>query len=708
VTLAGDCTLVPEHEVKRMLAASGITVPAGVVALAGGTVDASALGAPLVLKAFGAGIVHKSDVGGVILDLDHASLPTAIADMRARLAAHGCTPEGFLVEEQAASGVELVVGVVRGPFGVTVTCGLGGTLTELLDDVAVRLAPLDRHDAEALLDGFRAAEVLRGARGQPSVDREALVNLLLRLAGANGLVNGVDWLSELDLNPVIATASGATVVDARLILRKVDGLASAAEPVDFDALFAPRTIAIAGVSTNRPGFGNRALAAYQAFGWSEGLTVIHPTASDVDGVPAYPSVADVPGGVDYLLAAVPAPACADLVRSAAGHARVVHVISGGFAEVGSEGLSLEHELLAAARDARVRVVGPNCIGIYAPAGRQTFQLDVPADAGAVSVVSQSGGLAGDIVKVGAARGLRFAKVASIGNAVDVTAGELVEHLVADDATRVIGAYLEGGRDGARLLAALRAARGVKPVIVLTGGLSGQGAAAAISHTGALTGDRRAWDAIRAATGAAVVERLEDFLGALVFAQAFAGHPASGDPDVLIVGVGGGASVLATDAADRARLVCTPVPSGAADALRRLGYGAGTSVTNPIEIGVGPAAPVDVFEPVLDSVLAERTYPDVMLHVNVQAYYSYGTGGAAPLVSLIQTVGAALGGARYPASRVVMVTRNLEVAPGVDADGVLAAAATAGVPTYRTFDEAATAIAAGKEFARARNRSSNDG
>ena len=328
----------------------------------------------------------------------------------------------------------------------------------------------------------------------------------------------------------------------------------------------------------------------------------------------------------------------------------------------------------------------------------------------MSVVSQSGGLAGDIVKVGAARGLQFSKVLSIGNAVDVTPGEIVEHLVADDATKVVGAYVEGGSDGERLVDAFRAARDAgKPVVVLTGGLSEQGSAAAVSHTGALTGDRRVWNAIARATGCAVVERLEDFLGALVFAQRYADHPASGADDVLVVGVGGGASVLATDACDRAGLWLAPVPDGARGALRALGYGAGTSVANPIEIGVGPAAPVDVFGPVLDAVLAERAYADVLLHVNVQAYYSYGTADlpegtrrSEPLEALLRSVGAAFDGGRYPASRVVMVTRNLDVAPGADTDAVLGTAAAVGIPTYRTFDEAAVAIATGKQFSRSSN------
>jgi acyl-CoA synthetase (NDP forming) len=704
--------IVPEPQAKDRLRARDVAVPAGVVLDADGIGDGvELLHDPVVIKAFGGGIVHKSDVGALRLDLETDEVPGAIFAMRARLAAeHRIFPDGFLVEEQAPPGVELLVGAVRGPFGVTITLGLGGVLAEVLDDVAVGLAPLDRSHAEALLDGFRGSALLHGYRGAPTVDRDALVALLLAIGGPGGVALDDD-MAELDCNPVIASADGVVVADARIVTRDHEPPAPAPYALDVEALFSPRSIAIAGVSTSKPGFGNRALAAYRDFGWRDNLSVIHPTATEVDGVPAYPSVGDVPGGVDYLLCAVPAKACADLVRAAAGVTPVVQVITGGFAEAGADGRALETELRDAARAAGVRVVGPNCIGVYAPAGRQTFQLGASPQVGTVSVVSQSGGLAGDIVKVGAARGLTFSKVLSIGNAVDVTPGEVVEYYATDAATRVIGAYIEGGGDGEQLVAAFCAARDAhKPVVVLTGGLSEQGTAAAVSHTGALVGDRRVWSAVQHATGCAVVERLEDFLGALVFAQRYADHPASGDDGVLVVGVGGGASVLATDACDRAGLRLAPVPAPSRIALQTLGYGAGTSVANPIEIGVGPAAPVDVFDPVLDAVLAEHPYPDVLLHVNVQAYYSYGTaeasaggGLAAPLEALLRSVGTALDGARYPASRVVMVTRNLDVAPGADADAVLATAGEVRLPTYRTFDEAAVAIAAGKHFARTRSR-----
>jgi acyl-CoA synthetase (NDP forming) len=373
------------------------------------------------------------------------------------------------------------------------------------------------------------------------------------------------------------------------------------------------------------------------------------------------------------------------------------VITGGFGETGPDGSALEASLLDAARAAGVRFVGPNCIGAYAPAGRQTFQLGVPHEAGPVGVVSQSGGLAGDIVKLGAARGLRFSTLVSAGNAIDVMPGEIVEHLVADDATGIIGLYLEGARDGERVVAALRRARGRKPVVVLVGGLSGEGADAVASHTGSLTGDERVWDAVAAATGITVVRTLEDLVGALGFLQRYADHPAPGDPGVMLLGVGGGASVLGADACDRAGLELTRIGDPLAERLRGMGYGAGTSVVNPFEVPMGPAAPPDTFNRLLDVVLPEQPFSDVLLHVNVAAYYGYGIGGVVQLLETLELLSAAAPG--WPA-RLTLVTRNVEVA-SADAVGTLAEAAVAtGIPLYRTFDEAAVAIAAGKRHARA--------
>jgi acyl-CoA synthetase (NDP forming) len=665
--------VVPEPVVKARLAESGVRVPAPT-------------GDRLVLKAFGPGIVHKSDVGAVRLGLAADEVDAAKAEMAAVLATHGLAAEGFLVEAMEPTGVEVLVGVVRTPFGLAALAGLGGTWAELLDDVALALVPVD---AKELLRSFRASAVLEGARGAEPVDLDALAGVvdgLVEVAQSHG-----DRFRELECNPVFARPDGAVAADARLILDDAPAAPEPAKPLDLDALLAPKTIAVVGASTNRPGFGNRALAAYRAFGWTDGLWAVHPTATEVDGVPAVPTVADVPGGADYVLVAVPASACPGVVEAMAGSAKVAHVVSGGFAETGDA--DLQAELLAAARRSGVRVVGPNCIGVYAPGGRQTFQLNVPSEAGGIAVVSQSGGLAGDIVKAGTDKGLRFSCVVSAGNAIDVTPGELVERLAERPDTNVLGLYLEGTADGERILAGLRRLQGKVPVAALVGGLSQQGGRAVASHTGSLAGDRRLWDAVSRDTGVTVVDDLDRFLGVLGHLDHYRDHPAGGDLDTLVVGVGGGASVLATDACDAAGLDVRRLPDDLVAELRGMGYGAGTSVVNPIEIGVGPAAADDVFHRILDPVLGAAAFPDALIHVNVQAYYSYGTGGAAPLLAHLGTLAD-----RWPVTRLTVVLRNLDVAPPEERDAIVAASP---VPAYRTFADAAAAVAASKRFARSR-------
>jgi len=697
-----DRVLVPEIAVKDALRDLGATVPRGVVVPDGAeaAVAAKRLDGAVVLKAFGPGIVHKSEVGAVRVGLATGDVEDAANAMGVRLAEHGITPAGFLVEEHQPPGVELIIGAVRhDSFGPVVLLGVGGTLTELVDRTVLGLFPLDDASARALLADFPLPALLDGARGADPVDRDALVSLLLAVAGPGGLVDQLgESLIEFECNPAIATSDGAVAVDARLVINAHDAPVepAAAPRTDFAALFAPRAIAVAGASTSRGTFGNRFLGAYRDAGWTDGLFAIHPDARAIDGVPAYPSVDAVPGGVDYLLVAVPAAGTPDLVAGAAGSARFAHVISGGFGETGADGAALEDELLAAARRAGVRVLGPNCMGVFSPAGRQTFQLDAPKQPGAVSVVSQSGGLAGDIVKAGDRRGIRFSKLVTVGNAIDVQPGELLEWLVDDAETAVLGLYLEAARDGRRLISALRRAAGRKPVVLLVGGSSRQGARAAASHTGALAADARIWDAIARSTGAAIVVTLEEFLAVLAFHQRYVTNSADVDTSVLIVGPGGGASVLATDACDRAGLSVTAVEGDVVARLHDLGYGAGTSVANPVEIPLGPAVAVDGVHRVLDTVLTHQHYRDVLLHVNVQAYYSYGTTGVTSLLALL----AQLGGSGWAGARIALVLRNLECAPPDDARALADACEAAELVCFRDFDEAATAVAAAQRFDRA--------
>lgn len=722
--------LVPEHEVKRLLAELGVPVPRGsavpyVDGPDGVAKAAEDLSGTLVLKAYGPGLVHKTDLGAVRLGLDASTVAAEARAMAVRLAGHGIVPDGWLVEEQQGAGVEVIVGRVQGPFGGAMLLGLGGTLTETLDQAVVRLAraaaPSEWFPRGSLGEEMVAAmpglDALRGVRGAEPADLDALAALVDVLDGLGGLTAAVAAaypgfeVDEFECNPVIATAEGIVAVDARLVLRRAfdvveagagveaaDGVGAGGAPgerqvperTDFAPLFAPRTVAVAGASTAKTTFGNRFLAAYRAFGWTDGLYAVHPSAESVDGVPAVASVADVPGGVDYLLVAVPAAATAALVEASAGHVRFVHVVSGGFGEAGAT--ELEDALLLAARRAGVRLLGPNCLGVYAPSGRQTFQLGVSAEPGGVGVVSQSGGLAGDIVAAGTRRGLRFSGLVTIGNAIDVGAAELVEHFVDDPATDVIGMYLEGTGDGEQLAhAVLRAGACGKPVVVLAGGLSRQGARAVASHTGALAGEERMWQALSAASGLTVVRTLEDFLAVLAMVQRY--PRARSGSGVLVIGPGGGASVLATDACDRAGLAVRPLPTDTVAELRGRGYGAGTSLANPVEIPLGPATGPDSFARVLEPVLAATDYADVLLHVNVQSYYGYADTGVAPLLALVES----LSDLHRQGVRLSLVLRNLDCAPAADAEAATAACARSGVPLFRDLDQAAVAISAAQRL-----------
>lgn len=681
-----------EYQAKELLRRAGVPVPRGVVVTGDpAPADVAGLDEPLVLKAFGAGLVHKSDAGAVELGLRRSQVAEAAARMRAALAGRGVTAEGFLVEEQAAAGVELIIGVVRDPaFGPVLLAGLGGVWAEALRDTSVRLCPVSEADARGMLAALRGAALLRGYRGRPGVDVDTVVKLLMTVGGPGGLWERLE-LGEFEINPVIAAPSGVVAVDARYF-PAADGatapgaLAAPAPPTGggagFTALFEPRAVAVVGASTTRPNFGNMFLDFYRAAGMP--VVAVHPEAGEVGGVPAVPSLAEA-AGVDYALVAVPAERCAGVVRQATG-IPYTQVMSGGFGEAGRP--ELEAELLAAARAAGTRLLGPNCMGVYCPRGRQTFTGGGLGPPGTIALVSQSGGLAGEVVKVGERRGLAFSRVATVGNAADVTPAELLRWLSRDGETRAVGLYLEDPRDGRALYEALAAT--ALPVVLLVGGRSAQGRRAAASHTGGLVSDGRIWRALAEQTGATLVTSQDDLIGVLAFFQAHGSRAVTGD-GVLVVGPSGGASVLAADAFDRAGAGLDPLPGEVLGELRELGLGAGSTLANPLEVPVGPRGRPELVPRVLAAVTRHRPYRDVVAHVNVQSFFTYGT-AAEPLLGYAR----ALAGAQHdlPGTRITLVTRNAECAPAGVEDEVRAIAAAAGMPVYRSMEAAAVAVAAG--------------
>jgi acyl-CoA synthetase (NDP forming) len=216
-------TALDEAAGKALLAHYGVTVPKTTIVRGPQEVEAALRGLklPVVVKVVSPDILHKSDSGGVRINLTSAAeVREAIATMSTLPGIRGARVEGWLIEEMAPPGEEMVVGGLRDPqFGPLVMVGLGGVFVEVLGDVAFRICPITRLDAEEMIDELKGAAILKGARGRKPVSREAIVDVLMKVGGEQGLLMQLGHeVSEADVNPLIVSEQGAVAVDARFIL----------------------------------------------------------------------------------------------------------------------------------------------------------------------------------------------------------------------------------------------------------------------------------------------------------------------------------------------------------------------------------------------------------------------------------------------------------------------------------------------------------
>jgi acyl-CoA synthetase (NDP forming) len=348
-----------------------------------------------------------------------------------------------------------------------------------------------------------------------------------------------------------------------------------------EVLFAPKSIAIVGASSNIDSPGHDYLRSIVEFGFAGQIYPINPRASEIMGVRAYPSLSDVPSNVDYVISCIPAEGVLPLIDEArAKRVSVMHLFTGRFSETGDEAAAaLEQRVLASAKAAGIRLIGPNCMGVYDSASRLSFRPDLPHDAGDVAFLSQSGNNSVELMLHGAARGLRFSKVVSYGNALDVTEADLLEYLAGDAQTRVVGAYIEGTRDGRRLFDTLRRCAAAKPVVILKGGRTGAGSRTAASHTAALAGQRQIWSAMLRQAGAVEVATFDDLIDAMV---AFAFLRGRGGNNVGVVGGGGGRAVQSADVCEEAGLRVPKLPDAIRGMLREKAPQLADWVDNPVD------------------------------------------------------------------------------------------------------------------------------
>lgn len=390
----------------------------------------------------------------------------------------------------------------------------------------------------------------------------------------------------------------------------------------FDRLLNPRCIAVAGVSTKGTGPGARYLRTFRTNGYAGSLYVIHPTAESIDGVRAVARLGDLPVPADYAFLATPADASIELIAGARGKVGFAQVMASGFgedAENAATGADRTERLLAAARDGGVRVLGPNCLGTHSPGGNLSFVEGASMQPGSVGFVCQSGGLGIDIIRRGDQRGVRFRGLVTVGNCIDVSVAEMLEFYAHDDATSVIGLYIESVRDGRRFFEALRSACSVKPVVILKGGRTAQGSRAAASHTGALTSDDRIWQGMCAQVGAELVDSLDELVDSLLLLQNTADvAPVAEISDVALFGNGGGTSVLASDALARAGFRLADLNPTTVQRLLALELPPGTGFRNPVDTPAGALSRQDgkLVGAILDSLVDDDAVQSLIMHINL--------------------------------------------------------------------------------------------
>jgi acyl-CoA synthetase (NDP forming) len=391
------------------------------------------------------------------------------------------------------------------------------------------------------------------------------------------------------------------------------------QPVQsFGENFPPKSIAIVGVSqktaTNAPGYnGLKLLRILRDAGFEGRLYPVNPKVDEIEGFKAYANLTELPETPDLVIVAVQAAAVPGVLRDCVTvEAANAHICTSGFSETGEpEGRRLEEEIREIALRGGLRVIGPNCMGFYVPSARmQMFEI-VELVEGPVAFLSQSGGHAMTFLKHGPDFDFGFSKVISYGNALTLDGPDFLEYLATDCETGIICMYIEGVRDGRRLLKLARQTSRVKPIIIWKSGLTDSGARAAASHTGSLAGDRQVWDAFFHQTGAIRVDSTEEMAEAAMTLLKLEGL--RGGRAVVLSG-GGGNSVATGDICAQEGLELAPFSAGTRAALEEFISSVNQGLTNPMDVA-GVLTNLPLLRRTLDVLVVDPLIDVVVLHMS---------------------------------------------------------------------------------------------
>jgi acetyltransferase len=320
---------------------------------------------------------------------------------------------------------------------------------------------------------------------------------------------------------------------------------------DLKYLFEPRSVAIVGASKDEWKSGGMFINSMLKDSYAGTIYPINRKESEIMGLKCFPDVSAIPGEVDLAVLAIPARSIPEAMQDCARkHVKFAVVHSVGFSEMGDEGREAEKRMVAIAREGGVRVIGPNCMGVFTSRGRVNTVVPyarMPLDPGGVAFVGQSGWVAEIMLRLGSARGLRFSGIISIGNQSDLTLEDLIGYWGNDPNTNVITAYVEGLKNPQHFLSLANEICPHKPVIVWKGGSSDAGARSAASHTGSMAGSYQIFQAMCSQTGITLAYGMEHLID---LAVAFSCPVLPPGRDIGLLIEAGGGAVASSDACAR--------------------------------------------------------------------------------------------------------------------------------------------------------------
>jgi len=492
--------VITEEASKSILKTYGVKVPPyALVRSADEAVKAAKkIGYPLVMKIVSPQILHKTDVGGVKVGLDNdADVKKTFNDMYGRLSKKkGVEVKGVLLEKMVPKGIELIVGLQVDPqFGPVLMVGLGGVMTEVFKDVSFRMLPITTADAKSMLGELKSSKLFKGFRGSQPVDMNMLAKALVQISKLG--VDNAPYINSIDFNPVVVYPKSYFVVDAKIILAKQvnKNAISKAKPDDsfMESFFTPQSVALVGASATPGKVGNSVLDSLAKHDYKGKVYPINPKADEILGLKCYPSLEAIPDKVDLVVVCVDLSVTPPILEACAKKGiHSVVIVSGGGKELGGERADYEAQIKSLALKNKIRIIGPNCIGMFNAANRldcafQGQERMVRAKLGNVALLSQSGTMGISFLETADSFGL--SKMISYGNRSDVDEADMIWYLANDPQTKVIVLYVEGFGDGRKFINTAKRVmkEKKKPVLIWKSGRTEAGAKQAASHTGSLGG-----------------------------------------------------------------------------------------------------------------------------------------------------------------------------------------------------------------------------